>query len=160
MSIVARQSVASVPAEGDRTVPVLRRLRGKAGELGQSVVEMALVLPVFLLLFTGVVEVGDALNSYLTVVDVSRDGARLASKGMATDADIRNMAEVEMARLRDGFDPATDMTITHDVVPGDSSIRVEVCSDHSLLLPVLSTFVGDPLRMCAQTTMRTISFED
>jgi Flp pilus assembly protein TadG len=135
-----------------------RRLREKAGELGQSVVELALVLPILLLLLSSVVEIGDAINSYLTVIDVSRDGARLASKGQATDAEIRSMAAVEMARLSDPFDPTGDMTITHDVVPGDSSIRVRVCSDHSLMVPGLSSLLGDPFRMCASTTMRTITF--
>ena len=136
-----------------------RRLTGKAGELGQSVVELALVLPIFLLLFTGVVEVGNALNAYLTVVDVSRDAARLGSKGLASDDDIKNMAATEMAKLPDTFNSATDMTITHNPVPGtDNSIKVQVCSKHHLLLPGLSTFVGNPLQMCASTTMRTITF--
>jgi Flp pilus assembly protein TadG len=136
-----------------------QRMTKKAGELGQSAVELALVLPIFALLLSGVVEVGDAVNSYLTVIDVSRDGARLASKGQATDAEIRGMAATEMDRLRDPFDPVGDMTIVHNPVPGDSSIRVEVCSNHSLMLPGLSVFVGDPLRMCAATTMRTITFQ-
>ena len=136
-----------------------RRLRKESGEIGQSVVELALLMPIFVLLFTGVVEVANAFNSYLTVVDVSRDGARLASKGQATDADLRNMASVEMARLADPFDPVGDMIITRDVVPGDASIRVRVCSEHSLMLPGLSVFMSDPFRMCATTTMRTITFD-
>ena len=136
-----------------------RRLAKKAGELGQAVVEMALVLPIFVVLLSGVIEVGDAINSYLTVIDASRDGARLASKGQATDAQIRNMTAVEMDRLRDPFSPVDDMTITHDVVPGDASIRVRVCSNHSLMMPGLEIILDDPFRMCASTTMRTITFE-
>lgn len=137
-----------------------RRLAKKAGELGQSVVELALILPIFVVLLGGVIEVGDAVNSYLTVIDVSRDGARLASKGKASDVEIRNLAAVEMDRLRDTFNPANDMTITHDVVPGDASIRVRVCSNHSLMLPGLEIILDDPFRMCASTTMRTITFDN
>jgi Flp pilus assembly protein TadG len=137
-----------------------RRLAKRTGELGQSVVELALVLPVFIVLLTGVIEIGDAINSYLTVIDVSRDSARLASKGAATDTELRSMAAVEMERLRDPFSAMDDMTISHNVVPGDSSVRVRVCSNHSLLLPGLSLFLDDPFRMCASTTMRTITFED
>jgi len=136
-----------------------RRLAKKAGELGQAVVEMALVLPIFVVLLSGVIEIGDAINSYLTVIDTSRDGARLASKGQATDAQIRNMTAVEMDRLRDPFSPVDDMTITHGVVPGDASIRVRVCSNHSLMLPGLEIILDDPFRMCASTTMRTITFQ-
>lgn len=137
----------------------LRRLTKKTGELGQAVVEMALVLPIFIVLLSGVIEVADAINSYITVIEVSRDGARLGSKGMATDAEIRNLAAVEMERLSDPFSPTGDMTITRDVVPGDSSIRVRICSDHALMLPGAAFFIDDPLRMCASTTMRTITFD-
>ena len=142
---------ASLPAR------ISRRLRS---ELSQSMVELALVLPVFLFLFSGVVEVADALNSYITVVDVSRDGARLGSKGLATDTDIKNMVTTEMARLRDPFNSTHDVTITHNPVPGtDTSLKVKVCSNHSLITPGLSTFLGDPLRLCASTTMRTITYQ-
>ncbi|MGD0766052.1 MAG: TadE family protein [Dehalococcoidia bacterium] len=160
---MARQSVPLVfiAKTGRLCARAQRRLTRSAGELGQSMVELALVLPVFLFLFAGVVEVGNALNSYLTVVDVSRDAARLGSKGLATDADIRNMASVEMAKLPDAFNSTTDLTITHNPVPGtDTSIKVRVCSNHHLMLPLLSTFVGNPLQMCASTTMRTITFQD
>jgi hypothetical protein len=135
-----------------------RRLTKRTGELGQAVVELALVLPIFVTLLAGVIEIGDAINSYITVIDVSRDSARLASKGQATDAQIRNMAAVEMERLDDPFNRVDDMTITHNVVPGDASIRVRVCSNHSLMLPGLSIILEDPFRMCASTTMRTITF--
>ena len=157
---MARQSVplALVGEMGRLPVRVWRRLTVRAGELAQSVVEMAFVLPVFLLLFTGVVEVGNALNSYLTVVDVSRDAARLGSKGLATDPEIRSMASTEMGKLPDSFNSTTDMTITHNPVGTDTAIEVRVCSNHHLLVPLLSTFIGNPLQMCASTTMRTITF--
>ena len=136
-----------------------RRLTRKAGELGQSVVELAFVLPVLLLLLTGVIEVGNALNAYLTVVDVSRDSARLGSKGLASDGDIRNMAATEMSKLPETFDKNNDMTIDHTPVQtGDTSITVKVCLKHKLLLPALSTFFGSPITMCASTAMRTITF--
>jgi TadE-like protein len=136
-----------------------RRIRDIGGERAQSVVEMALIMPVFIFLFAGVVEVADALNSYITVVDVSRDGARLGSKGQATDAQIKSMVSVEMGRLRDSFDSTRDMTIVHNPVSGDTSIKVQVCSNHSLILPGLAIFIANPLRMCSSTTMRTISYD-
>jgi hypothetical protein len=147
----AARQAASLPAR------VSRRL---SSELSQSMVELALVLPVFLFLFSGVVEIADTLNSYITVVDVSRDGARLGSKGQASDTDIKNMITTEMGRLRDPFSTAQDVTITHNPVPnGDTSLKVKVCSNHHLILPGLSTFLGNPLRLCASTTMRTIVYQ-
>jgi Flp pilus assembly protein TadG len=129
----------------------------RPGEVAQAVVEMALVLPVIVVLLVGTVDVGDAINSYLTVIDVGRDSARLGSKGMATDTDIRNMAVTEMSRLRDTFNPATDMTITRGTFDGDTSIKVQVCSNHSVIMPGLSIITGNSFRMCSSTRMRTIT---
>jgi len=125
------------------------------GERGQSLVELALTLPVLLLLLVGLVEVGNALNAYITVVDAGRDGARLGSKGAASDDEIKNLVVTEMGRLPDGVDPATDITVERDVVPSRSSVRVRVCYDHSLILGV-PLVTPDPLRICSATTMPTL----
>lgn len=119
--------------------------------------ELALTLPVLLLLLIGVVEVGNALNAYLTVVDVARDGARLGSKGAATDAQIQNLVVTETDRLPNDVQLA-DITVTHNPMPGypnRKSIRVTVCYDHSLILGV-PLVTPDPLRMCSSTTMPTL----
>jgi len=118
-------------------------------------VELALTLPVLLLLLVGLVEVGNALNAYMTVVDVARDGARLGSKGAASDDDIKNLVVTETDRLPNPVNPANDVTVERDVVPGRSSIRVRVCYDHSLILGV-PLVTPDPLRMCSSTTMPTL----
>ena len=117
--------------------------------------ELALTLPVLLLLLVGLVEVGNALNAYMTVVDVARDGARLGSKGAASDDDIKNLVVTETDRLPNPLNPASDVTVERDVVPGRSSIRVRVCYDHSLILGV-PLVTPDPLRMCSSTTMPTL----
>jgi hypothetical protein len=106
----------------------------------------------------GVVEVGNALNAYLTVVDVARDGARLGSKGAASDNDIKNLVVTEMGRLPDGVDPDSDITVERNTVPGSQSIRVQVCYDHSLILHV-PFVMPDPLRMCSTTTMPRLGFQ-
>ncbi len=43
---------------------------------GQSVVELALITPILIMLLAGLVEVGWFANNYLTLLDVSRAGAR------------------------------------------------------------------------------------
>ena len=47
---------------------------------GQSLVEMALTLPIFLILLSGLVEFGFMLNYYLSLVDATREVARTASR--------------------------------------------------------------------------------
>ena len=48
---------------------------------GQSLIELALALPVLLLMLTGLMEFGFALNHYLNALDAAREGARFASDG-------------------------------------------------------------------------------
>ena len=130
----------------------------RRGERGQSLVELALTLPVILFLIVGVVEVGNALNAYLTLVDGARDGARLGSKGAASDDDIKNLVVTEMDRLPNDVDPAGDITVQRSVgVPGAETpaIKVTVCYDHPLILDVLD-LMPNPLRMCSTTTMPTL----
>lgn len=63
----------------------LRRLIHRRGqrvrERGQSMVEMALSLPILLLVLSGTVEVGWYFNTYLTLVDATREAARYAADG-------------------------------------------------------------------------------
>ena len=141
-----------------RSLWAWRRRGKKPGQSGQSLVELSLVLPIFLMLLAGLVEIGDALNSYLTVIDASRDAARLGSRGLATDTEIRDLVDRDMERLRDPFDPLTDVTVAHDTMPGDDSVEVEVCYDHALIFP-LPGFIPDPIHICSTTTMRSISYD-
>ena len=47
--------------------------------LGQSMVEFALLLPLLLMMLSGLVEFGFAINSYLDIVDTAREVARFSS---------------------------------------------------------------------------------
>jgi Flp pilus assembly protein TadG len=138
-----------VPAQGHS--PVSREPSRR--ERGQSVVETGLLLPFFLLLILGVIEVTNAMNAYVTIVSTARDGARLGSKGLATDDEIENLVLVETDRLRDDIDPASDIQITHTTVDGVNAIRVRVCNDYTLLLGV-ELVMPDNFRMCSSTSMR------
>ena len=50
----------------------------RAGERGQTVVEFALILPVFVVLVAGVIRFGIALNYWLDIQRVANQGARWA----------------------------------------------------------------------------------
>jgi Flp pilus assembly protein TadG len=132
-----------------------KTLGQRGGERGQSLIELAITLPLLLLLVVGVVEVGNGLNAYMTLVDAGRDGARLGSKGSASDQDIKNLVVTEVARLPNDVDPDTDITVERDVVPGSSSIRVTVCYDHSLIMGI-PLITPNPWRMCSTSTMPTL----
>ena len=71
----------NAPSDAGRT----RRLRGhRAG--GQSVVEFAVVIPVFLMLLLGMLEFGFVFNHHLGLEYATREGARTAAAlGSGTD---------------------------------------------------------------------------
>jgi len=50
-----------------------------SSERGQSLVEIAIFLPIFILLIAGIAEMGWYLNRYLNMLDASREAARLAA---------------------------------------------------------------------------------
>lgn len=133
---------------------LLRRLLLRS-ERGQSLVELSFTLPVLLILLVGVAEVGNAINAYLTVVDAGRDAARLGSKGVATDDQIKGLVLTETDRLPGSVDPVDDITVDRNTVPDHASIRVKVCYDHPLMLG-LPLVTPDPLRMCSASTMPVV----
>ena len=53
-----------------------RRARRRISEQGQSLVEIALFLPIFLILIVGVVELGYYMNHYINLLDATREAAR------------------------------------------------------------------------------------
>ena len=91
--------------------------RKKNQQLGQSFVEMALTLPIILLIFFGMIEVGFAAHSYLVITNASREGARFGSRGVHVPIDeITSVVETAMKSdfdlVFDGADANTTIIIT------------------------------------------------
>ncbi len=53
--------------------------RGRAKSIGQSLVEFTVLLPVLLIMISGLIEFGFMLNYYLDLIDAAREAARWAS---------------------------------------------------------------------------------
>jgi hypothetical protein len=149
MDVLMGRRAHKQPASAKRRTERPRRRR----ERGQAIAETGLLLPFFLILILGVVEVTNAMNAYVTLIASARDGARLGSKGLATDPEIKNLIVVETDRLRDTVDPVNDITIDHTTVDGVNAVRVKVCTDYTLLLGV-TLVMPDNYRMCTSTSMR------
>jgi Flp pilus assembly protein TadG len=128
-----------------------RACRTRSRQRGQGTAELAVLLPVVLILIVGVIEVTAALNAYITVINSSRDGARLGSKGAASDPEIQALVVRDLGRLPNPASPS-DVTVTYPMVSGVNSIRVRACYDHSTFLRV-PVLLPDDFRMCSQTTM-------
>jgi hypothetical protein len=138
-------------------------------------IELALTLPVMILLLIGLMEFGSGLNSYLTVLAAGRDAARMGAQGgIATEATLLSMIDNETARLPselptssencgDGAgvcieglpaaSPGTCATDSTTCVSGRKAVYVRVCYDHPTFIGIPGLLDG-PIRMCSQTTMR------
>ena len=60
-----------------------RRAGNGAADRGAAAVELALLLPVLLLLVFGIIDLGRALNAQITLTQAAREGARLAALSQA-----------------------------------------------------------------------------
>ena len=56
-----------------------RREKKKRRSFGQSIVEFTLMLPILLIMISGLIELGFMLNFYLDLIDTAREVARLAA---------------------------------------------------------------------------------
>ncbi len=77
-------------------------------ERGQGLLELAVILPVLLILLMGLVELGYALRDYLVVVNASREGCRFAARGRYSDEDIIERTISAGGIVRQG-DPPVDV---------------------------------------------------
>jgi Flp pilus assembly protein TadG len=94
-----------------------RRLLRKTSERGSELIEMAIVLPIFVLLVMGIIDFGFLFQRYELVVNAAREGARLAvADESMVDADVEE-------RVTDYLTSA-GLTGTAVAEAGDSSMTV------------------------------------
>ena len=93
-------------------------------ERGQSLIEFALTAPMLIVLLLGLVEMGHAFNSYMTIVAASRDSARLGAQlGVSAPNSLptlRNLVVSETERLDNAPIPITPVSTTGTSTAGTS----------------------------------------
>ena len=106
--------------------------RPRKREDGQSLVEFALVVPIFLLVLFAIVDFGMAFHAWITVTNSAREGARVGAV-RATSAEIEQRVRdtatsLDQANLSVGITNAGGL-------PGESVV-VDVSYDYSLMTPL------------------------
>jgi Flp pilus assembly protein TadG len=160
---------------------LLRRSRRDRSR-GQTLVEFALILPVFLTLTLGVVDGARIFTAYIAVTNASREGALYASQGsnysywcsttttvacptgwvaanQHTDPDniaFRVQQEVQALTQANVIlsAPTCVNSAGTSVSCGASAAKVTIKVDYSMTLfvPFVSALMGSPVRMSASTT--------
>ncbi|NBJ14865.1 MAG: pilus assembly protein [Dehalobacter sp. 4CP] len=119
---------------------------------GQSLVEFALVLPIFLLLVFGVVEFGRLGYSYVTLNNAVRSGARTASLSGLDSAIQASVAD--SAPLLDRNLLTIQITPIESSRHSGSNVTVSVSYPVSLTTPVLNHILPNPVVIHANLSMR------
>ena len=112
---------------------------------GQALVELALILPMLLLLLMGIVDLARAWNIYEVITDAGREGARQAVvESAATESDIKNTIVEAGERAAIGIDPAR-ITLTGFQSGRGNMTTVRVEYDHELkwIGPLLAISTGE-----------------
>lgn len=125
----------------------------KLNKKGQSMVEMALILPVIILLFMGMVEFSRIFGSYLLVTHASREGARMASIGR-TDAEVQANVAGKVGGILDVSNLQVILTPDDYTRKTGEDVKVSVKYELQLYAPILSSIIPNPLEMEASTYMR------
>jgi len=127
-------------------------MKSLRNEKGQSLVEFAILLPLLLLLMMGILEFSLMLNSYLTINNSAREGARL---GIVAGSNI------EIKELILNISPNLDSKkLIVNITPLEGSrqsggtITVEVIYNYQVIIPIISNILGNVVVLKAQTSMR------
>lgn len=123
-------------------------------ESGQALVEMAIILPILLILLFGIIEYGRGFAAYLAVATASREGARIATVG-GTDSEINSAVTQRTSAMRlDSAKLTISITPTSCSRTRGASVTVEVTYLVPMYDPIFTTLVGDNMSVKGKTVMR------
>ncbi len=113
-----------------RSQPSRRKARS---EMGQSLVELALALPVLLLLISALFDGGRAVQGYIGIMNASREAAMAGAQSVLSDAQITAIARTEVARS--GMDGGL-LTVTVTYAGSSPSQTITVAVQY--VMPVIT----------------------
>lgn len=134
-------------------------IRARHRERGAAAVEMAIVLPLLLLLLGGIVDFGRAFYTKNILTNAAREGARAASSASVVPADITARSQAALNGLT-----LSRATITPLGVPCTSATNAGVRISYSfewIFLPAVVGLIGQssalPANLTAESRMRCVT---
>jgi Flp pilus assembly protein TadG len=133
---------------------------------GAAMIEMALTLPLLLLLSVSVFEFGRAFQTWQVLTNAAREGARVASLPSTTDAAVSTRVEEYLTAGQLPSASFSSILITRDVVisiggadTSASRVTVSYPFEFMVLQPIAGlvapgTDVGEPITLSVSATMR------
>lgn len=127
-------------------------MKGLKDQKGQALVEFAIILPILLLLVMGILQFGMMLNSYLTIENVAREGARTGIIG-SSDDEIQNL----IISTSPNLDPQSlivTITPSEGIRKSGDTLTVKVTYNYELTVPIISNLFNNVVVLNGQTSMR------
>ncbi|MBT9155556.1 MAG: hypothetical protein DDT37_00523 [Firmicutes bacterium] len=124
----------------------------RQSENGQALVELALVLPILLLVLMAIVDFGRVFHGHLAVTSASRQAVREASLGR-TDAEIISAARSAAAPLAPE-QLAVTVTPAFSARQAGTSIEVTVTYSLHIITPLIQPFFPQPYQVIARAVAR------
>lgn len=121
---------------------------------GQATLELALILPVLLLLVFGMIEFGRLYSVDLGIANAARDGARAAAVG-ATDAQVTDIVQKGVQALT--LTPSELGVVVTPVLASrvrGATVRVYVYYPVRIYTPVISNVIGETHEVSSAVYMR------
>jgi Flp pilus assembly protein TadG len=116
-------------------------------EHGAAMLELALVLPVLLLLLGGIIDFGFAFNTQISLTHAAREGVRVEAIGTG-DAQAAALAAFSSTAATNESAQVTS------ACPGSDSGRVVVRADSPLFFSAFLPMVGNSISLEGQAVMR------
>ena len=124
----------------------------KREEKGQTLVEMAIVLPLLILILMGIIQFGFIFNGHISMTSAAREGVRLGAVG-ASNSEVSSRVNEALA----GTPLLKNTEVTID--PNNSRefgepLTVEVSGEMDIIVPLLDSVIGDVHHLSSQAVMR------
>ena len=104
--------------------------RRRRSDSGAELIELAIVLPILLIVVAGIVDFGFLFQRYEAVTNAAREGARLASLPHYTDADVQERVRQYLDSSGLDRDASVVPVPTHSTLTLSSGATVDVVAVH------------------------------
>jgi Flp pilus assembly protein TadG len=129
-------------------------------DAGQALLELALALPVIVLLFMGLFDAGRAVIDYTTLTNAARSGARVAMVNQSNDATCGTVETFKCVAAGQTVGMGVTAASIPDVVitgsdctfSGTCTVTVTVSHPMQMITPLIGEIIG-PFTLSASTTM-------
>ncbi|MGH2428506.1 MAG: TadE/TadG family type IV pilus assembly protein [Candidatus Limnocylindria bacterium] len=122
---------------------------------GQALVELAILLPVLLLLLVLAIDFGRVFFTYIGVGNAAREGAAYAAMNPGDDVGTRTQAEAEIGDPVITVEPTCDPSCTSSTgmdASGHHTVTVTVTTTFDFLTPLMNGLSGGGLQISQSAT--------